>query len=114
MSRRGMLALDLEALVEISADRLHQRLDLAIEEMVGAGDDLLLDHDALLRFELLDKAADVLVGNYSVAIAVNNQPGGRAGRKEREVVEIGRRRDGNESLDFRPAHKQLHAYPGTE
>src|SRR5947209_2016081 len=104
-SRRGSLALDFEALIQISPDCLHQRLDPAVEEMISAGNNLLLDHDALLRFELLDEAADILVGYYAIAVAVNNKPGGRAGREKREVVQIGRGRDGNESLDFRPAHK---------
>ena len=38
--------------VEITRHRLHQRLQFAVEEMVGAGDDLLIDHDALLGLEL--------------------------------------------------------------
>jgi hypothetical protein len=38
--------------VEIAGHRFHQRLELAVEEMVGAGDDLLVDHDALLRLQL--------------------------------------------------------------
>jgi hypothetical protein len=38
----------LEPLVEIAADRRHQRLDLAVEELVGAGNDLLLDDDAFI------------------------------------------------------------------
>jgi len=40
----------LEPLVQIGVDRLHQHVDLAVKEMIGAGDNLLLDDDALLRF----------------------------------------------------------------
>jgi hypothetical protein len=43
-----------QPLVEILADRGHQRLDPAVEEMVGAGNDLLLDDDAVLGLQLLD------------------------------------------------------------
>ena len=53
--RRARLALDVEAPVEIVVDRLHQRLDLAVEEVVGARHHLLLDHDALLGLELVDQ-----------------------------------------------------------
>src|SRR6478672_1043342 len=72
------LAFDLETLVEIGADRLHQRLDLAVEEMVRAGDDLLLDDDALLRLQLVDEARDILRRNHDVFLAMHDQPGRRA------------------------------------
>src|ERR1700724_932626 len=78
--------------VEIGADPGHQRLELAVEEVVGAGHDLLLDHDALLRLELLDEAGHVLLRHHGILIAVDDQTRGRAGGQEREVVEIGRRR----------------------
>src|SRR4029077_9383384 len=39
----------LEPFVEIAANRSHQRFGLGVKEMVGAGHDLLLDDDALLR-----------------------------------------------------------------
>src|SRR5580692_2402029 len=35
-------------------------------------------------------------------------------REEGEVIEIGRRRDRDESLNLRPAHQELHADPGAE
>src|SRR4029078_3706258 len=79
----------LEPLVEIDADRLHQRLDLAVEEVIGAGDHLLLYDDALLGLELVDEAGDVLVRHDRVLVAVNDQTGRRAGRQEREVIEVG-------------------------
>jgi hypothetical protein len=46
LCRSGGTSTLAEPLVEISSDRGHQRLDLAVEEMVGAGKDLLLDDDA--------------------------------------------------------------------
>src|SRR5690242_21744311 len=55
MEQRSVLPVALEPFVEIGSDRLHQRLDLAIEEMIGTRDHLLLDDDALLRLELVDK-----------------------------------------------------------
>src|SRR3954468_5479912 len=67
------LAFDLETLVEIGADRLHQRLDLAIVEMIGAGDDLLLDHDAFLRLQLVNETRDILRRNDDVFLAMDDQ-----------------------------------------
>src|SRR6266581_1385250 len=113
-SSRARLALGLETLVEIGADRLHQRVDLAVEEVVGARDHLLLDHDALLGLELVDKAADVLVRHDGILVAVNDHAGGGAGREKRKVVEVGGRGDRDEPLDFGPPHEELHADPGTE
>ena len=82
--------------------------------MVGARHDLLVDDDAFLGLELLDQAGDVLVGHHRVLVAVDDQPGRRAGREEGEVVEIGGRRDRDEALDLRPPHQELHADPGAE
>src|SRR5437763_3403120 len=87
-----------QPLVEIGADRGHQRLELAVEEVVGALHDLLLDHDALLGLELLDQAADVLRRDHRVLVAVDDQAGGRAGGEERVVVEVGGRCDLDEAL----------------
>src|SRR5262249_40065977 len=39
---------------------------------------------------------------------------GRAGCKEREVIEVGRWRDRDKPFDFRSAHQELHADPGAE
>src|SRR5580693_1515060 len=82
-----------EPLVEILADRGHQRLDLAVEEMVGAGNDFLLDDDAFLRLEFFHQVGDVARRHHRVLVAMDDQAGGRAGRQEREIVEVGRRRD---------------------
>src|SRR5437588_10050225 len=114
ISSGARLALGLWPLVEIAADCLHQCIDLAVEEMIGARDHLLLDHDALLRLELLDEDADVLVRHHCILIAMNDHAGGWAWREERKIVEIGWRRDRDEALDLRPAHEQLHPDPGAE
>jgi hypothetical protein len=55
--RRAGAPVAFESLVEIGADRAHRRLDLAVEEMVGAGKDLLLSCFGCLR--RLAKAAAV-------------------------------------------------------
>src|ERR1700722_4709319 len=103
-----------KALVEIGADRDHQRLDLAVEEMVGALHDLLLDHDALLGLELLDEAGHVLLRHHRILVAMDDQAGGRAGGEKREVVEVRGRRDRDEAFDLGPPHQELHADPGAE
>src|SRR5262249_39895068 len=113
-SRRARLALGLQALVEINTDRLHQRIDLAVEEMIGARDHLLLDHDALLGLELFDEAADVLVRHHRILVAVNDHAGGGTGGEERKIIEVGGWSDRDESLDLRTPHEQLHPDPGAE
>src|SRR5271156_5157403 len=90
-----------QPLVEITPDRGHQRLDLAVEEMVGAGNDLLLDDDALLRLELLHEIGHVAMRHDRVLVAVDDEAGRRAGSEERKVVEICRRRNGDEAFDLR-------------
>src|SRR6185312_14814431 len=84
ISGRGGLALDLEALVQIDADRFHQRLNLGVKKVVGAGNNLLLDDDAFLCLQLLDEPANVLMRHDAVAIAVDDQSGGRAGGEKGE------------------------------
>src|SRR4051812_13643576 len=74
-SSRAGLALDLEPLVEISPDRFHQRLDLAVKKMIGARDNLLLDDNAFLGLELVDERADVLVRYHRVLVAMNDHAG---------------------------------------
>ncbi len=51
---RSRLALRLQPLVEIGADRSKQRFDLSVKEMIGALHNLLLDHYSLLGLELVD------------------------------------------------------------
>src|SRR5207247_7778979 len=80
ISSGARLALGLEPLVEIAADCLHQRIDLAVEEMISARDHLLLDHNALLRLEFLDEAGEVLVGLHSMLIALKDYARGLARR----------------------------------
>ena len=65
-------------------------------------------------FSLSTSVVTSLVRHHRVLVAMDDQAGRRAGREEREVVEIGGRRDRDEALDLRPAHQQLHADPGAE
>src|SRR5260370_41379924 len=85
ISSGARLAVRLEALVEVAADRLHQRIDLSIEKAIGARDHLLLDHDALLRFELLDEAAHVLVRPHHILTAMTDHAAAWPARQERKV-----------------------------
>src|SRR5215204_7823816 len=70
------------ALVEIGADRLHQWLEPAVEEMVGARDDLLVDDDPFLGLQLLDQRGHVLGRHHRILVAVHDQSRRRAGRQE--------------------------------
>src|SRR6185312_4568099 len=114
LRRRGRLARHVETLVEILAERRQKRLDLAVEEVVGALHHLLLDDDALLRLQLLDQRVHVLGRHHRILVAVDDQARGRAGSEEGEVVEVRRRADRDEALDLGAAHQQLHADPGAE
>jgi len=82
--------LRVQPLVEVLVHRHHQILDLAVEEMVGADDHLLVDHDALLGLELVDQAGDILVRHHRVLVAVHDQAGRRAGGEERQFTESDR------------------------
>ena len=85
-----------------------------LEEMVGAFDHGVFDHDALLGLELLDDAGDFLDRRDPVLVAMDEQAGRRAGREKGEVEAVGGRGDRDEALDFRPAHQQLHPDPRAE
>src|SRR5262245_22221790 len=102
------------ALVQVGADHFHQLLELAVEEVVAVADDFLVDDDALLGLQLLHQGGDVLGRHHRILVAMHDQPGGRAGGEEREVVEVGRRRHRDEALDLGAAHQKLHADPGAE
>src|SRR6478752_7625939 len=75
---RCRFAFGLEPLVEVGTDRSKQRFHLAVKEMVGALHNLLLDHDALLGLELVDKRGDVLVRYHGILVAMNDQARRRA------------------------------------
>src|SRR5689334_15899206 len=85
--------------IEVFGAALGQLVDLVLEEVVGAIDDLLLDGDALLRLELIDQFLHRLRRRHAVLVAVDDEARRRAGREEREIVEVLGRRDGDEALD---------------
>ena len=111
---RSRLALRLQPLVEIGADRCKQRFDLAVKEMIGALHNLLLDHNALLGLELVDQRRHVFVRDDGVLVPMNDEPRRRAGSQEGEIIKVGRRADRDKAFDFRTAHQKLHSYPGAE
>ena len=110
----GRMARHAEPLVEIGADDGLQIVDAVLEEMVRLGDHRVLDQDALLGLQLLDQRQHLLERRDAVLVAMDEQAGRRAGGEEAEVEPVGRRGDGDEALDLRPAHQELHADPGAE
>ena len=72
------------------------------------------DGDALLLVQLADQRGGVRRGRDTVGAAVDDQARRGAGRQEREVVHVRRRRDADESRDLGAAHQQLHPDPGPE
>src|SRR5262249_29780770 len=49
-----------------------------------------------------------------IMIALQDKTRRRARREEGEIIDVGRRRDRDETLDFGPSHQQLHADPCAE
>src|SRR5207247_8676644 len=91
-----------------------QLIEMVVEEMIGALDDLVVDPNVALITQLLHQFGNRLVGHDVVPVTLNHQTGGGAGSQEAEIVDIGRRRDANEPRDFWPAHQKLHADPRAE
>src|SRR5262245_14653933 len=108
------LALRLQPLVEIGADRCKQRFDLAVKEMIGALHNLLLDHNALLGLQLVHQRCHVFVRDNGVLVPMNDETRRRAGSQEGEIIKVGRRADRDKAFDFRTAHQKLHSDPGAE
>src|SRR5437764_2467199 len=100
--------------VEIVGAYFRQLVDLVLKEVVGAGDDFMLDHDAFLGFELGDERVDGLGRRHCVLFAIDEQTGRRTGGEEREIIVLGERRYRYESGDLRPSHEKLHRYPGSK
>ncbi len=99
---------------DIAVDMRRQLFHVMVEEMVGAGDDAVIDLDVALMRELGDQLLRRLERHDRVLVAMDDEAGGRARRQEAEIVEIGGRRHGDEAGDLGPPHQQLHADPGAE
>src|ERR1700736_5898866 len=82
--------------------------------MAGAWNDRMLNGHALLSLELFDQAGNLSQGRDPVAISMHEESGGRTRREKGEIETAGRRRDRDETFDFRPPHQELHANPGAE
>lgn len=104
----------LQRRVQVVVDHFHQLDAVVLQEVVAALQHAVVDLDVLLFLELLRQFVDADDGDDVVLVAVHDQARRRAGRQEREIVDVGRRGDGDEARDFRPAHHQLHGHPGAE
>ena len=62
-----------EALVEIGADHHVQFVDAILEEVIGLGDDRMLDEDALLGLQFLDQRQHLLQRRDAILVAVDEQ-----------------------------------------
>ena len=119
LRRRGLLARRFgfgggKRRIEITADMAGEGVHMRAEEVVRALDQPIVDGDVLLAGQFLHQFLDRGDRNHLVGRSVQNQARGRAGRQEREVVQIRRDADRDEPGDFRAAHHQLHADPGAE
>src|SRR5208337_3080966 len=111
---RGRMAGHAEALVEIGANDRLQVVDAVLEKVIRLGYHRMFDHDPLLGLQLFDEREHFFQRSDAILVAVDEQPGRWARGEEAEIEAIGRRRDGDEALDLRPAHQELHADPRTE
>src|SRR6185312_1253086 len=103
----GLYRIGREPHVEVIVDRLHQLVELVGEEVVRAGDQVVVDGDVPLRPKLVDQFLDRAWSNDLVRLALDDDSGRRAGREEAEIVHVGRRRDRDEAANLGPAHQQL-------
>ena len=74
----------------------------------------MMNRDVALRSQLVDQLLDGTWSDNLVGLALNDDPRRRAGRKETEIVHVGRRCDRDESPDFGPPHEELHPDPGAK
>src|SRR5215469_16690982 len=100
--------------VQIALHRRDEIVDLFLEKVVRAWYDLVAYHDALLRLELIHQRLDGSNWDDAVAVAIDHQARRRAGGEEAEIIEIGRGRYGDKTIDLRAPHQELHRDPGAE
>ena len=89
-------------------------VEMVVEKVVAILDDPEIDHDAPLGHQLFGQLLDRFQRDQRVLAAVHHEAGRRAGRQEGKIVHVGRRRDRDESVQFRAPHQELHADPGAE
>lgn len=82
--------------------------------MIGAGDDVMLDRNVLLRPQLVDQLLGSQRRRDFIGIALNDDARSRAWGEKAEVIHIGRRRYRDETANFGAAHQELHADQRTE
>src|ERR1700722_19852236 len=103
-----------KTLVEIGADHGLELVQAILEEVVRLRDDGMLDGDALLGLQFLDQPHNLFQWRDAIFVAMDEQAGRGAGRKEAVIEAIGGGSDRDEALDLGPAHQELHADPGAE
>ena len=103
-----------ETLVQIGPDHRLQFVDAILEEVIGLGNDGVLDENALLSLQFLDQRLDLFQRRDAVLVAMHEQAGRGTGREKAEIETIGGRGDRDEAFNLRPAHQELHADPRAE
>ena len=89
-----------------SRDTRDHRVEMIGEEMIGPWHDVDLDLHTLLDRQAFDQLVDRVRRHGGVVLAMDDQAGGRAGRKKREIMGCRRRRCRDETANFRAAHHQ--------
>ena len=87
---------------------------MVAEKMVGARDDPVIDGDVFLLGQFGGQFLDRADWHHLVFVPMQDKTRGRTRSEEREVVNAGRRRDRDKTVDLGPPHHQLHADPGAE
>ena len=83
-------------------------------DVIGTGEDAIVDGDVLLGVELVDELAHGWFGDEFVTVAMHKQSAAGAGGEEAEIIMVGGRSDADPAGDFGAAHQKLHADEGTE
>ena len=76
--------------------------------MVRPGNFLVVDRDVALGPQLVDQLLHRVRGDHRISGTLNDDARSGAGREEAEIVHVGRRRNRDETPDFRTPHQQLH------
>lgn len=100
--------------VQVIVYMLDHRVVIAVEEMVGAIDDAVVDPDAFLLVQATHEIRDGGFLHHVVFCTLNDEAVGRTGGEEAEILSVRWRSDGDEALNFRAAHQELHPDPCAE
>src|SRR5262249_33426568 len=100
-----------EGAVKVALHMAGKGVHFVGEKMIRAGNHAVVNLNAALGGKLVGQFLHAGLGHDFIGLAGNDHAGGGAGGEEGEVEHVGRRSNGNEAINFRAAHEELHANP---